>query len=391
MNATIQGIIDHMFKDTVDNTETRALHEELLNNCQEHYSDLIARGMSETEAIDAVVESLRGMKEVIDEYPKKAGTGEPEKESVCESVPEVQAENNTQDAPPVKKPSEYTYDPALVSGLKTDLKSSDLKIGVSSDDHIHVRCEDMEQLLCQLDGSTLSVRIDDNTKKSIEEAGQKLNSQEFSMKGLLNFIGKAISSVASNIAVSWNVYIDLPAVALAEMDLNAKSGDIEVKAKMPEILSAHSMSGEVNVNAVGNDPATKVIISTMSGDAEFYGNAKKIQISSMSGDVEASGIFQEAELKSTSGEADLEGEAIQVRISSVSGDVSAELRNPSVRSIQASSTSGDVDIDLPDGMESVHTSMKSVSGSTRCSIPDSGSGAELQIQASSVSGDVTVQ
>ena len=391
MNATIQGIIDHMFKDTVDNTETRALHEELLNNCLEHYSDLIARGMSETEAIDAVVESLRGMKEVIDEYPKKAGTGEPEKESVCESVPEVQAENNTQDAPPVKKPSEYTYDPTLVSGLKTDLKSSDLKIGVSSDDRIHVRCEDMEQLLCQLDGSTLSVRIVDNTKKSIEEAGQKLNSQEFSMKGLLNFIGKAISSVASNIAVSWNVYIDLPAVALAEMDLNAKSGDIEVKAKMPEILSAHSMSGEVNVNAVGNDPASKVIISTMSGDAEFYGNAKKIQISSMSGDVEANGIFQEAELKSTSGEADLEGEAIQVRISSVSGDVSVELRNPSARFIQASSTSGDVDIDLPSGLESVHASLKSVSGSASCDIPDSGSGAELQIQASSVSGDVTVQ
>ena len=71
MNASIQGIIDHMFRDTVDNAETRALHEELLNNCLEHYDDLIARGMSETEAIDAVVDSLKGMKEVIDEYPKK--------------------------------------------------------------------------------------------------------------------------------------------------------------------------------------------------------------------------------------------------------------------------------------------------------------------------------
>ena len=72
MSASIRGIIDHMFKDTVDNAETRALHEELLNNCLEHYEDLIARGMSETEAIDAVVESLKGMKEVIDEYPKKS-------------------------------------------------------------------------------------------------------------------------------------------------------------------------------------------------------------------------------------------------------------------------------------------------------------------------------
>ena len=65
MNASIQGIIDHMFRDTVDNMETRALHEELLNNCLDHYEDLVSRGMSETEAIDAVVESLKGMKEAL--------------------------------------------------------------------------------------------------------------------------------------------------------------------------------------------------------------------------------------------------------------------------------------------------------------------------------------
>ena len=68
MNATICGIVDMLFKDTVDNAETRALREELLNNCLEHYQDLVSRGLSETEAIDAVVESLNGMKEIIDEY-----------------------------------------------------------------------------------------------------------------------------------------------------------------------------------------------------------------------------------------------------------------------------------------------------------------------------------
>ena len=72
MNASISGMIDLLFKDTAMNNETRALYEELLNNCQEHYDDLIGRGLSETEALDAVVESLQGMKEVIDEYPKKA-------------------------------------------------------------------------------------------------------------------------------------------------------------------------------------------------------------------------------------------------------------------------------------------------------------------------------
>ena len=84
MNASIQAIIDHMFRDTVDNAETRALHEELLNNCLEHYDDLVGRGMTEIEAIDAVVDSLKGMKEVIDEYPKKPGTVSEGKESNTE-------------------------------------------------------------------------------------------------------------------------------------------------------------------------------------------------------------------------------------------------------------------------------------------------------------------
>ena len=147
MNASIQGIIDHMFRDTVDNAETRALHEELLNNCLEHYDDLIARGMSETEAIDAVVDSLKGMKEVIDEYPKKPGRETAQPEAKKQDVPEIRADAPVQEAPPAEKPSEYTYDAAAVRKLRTDLKNCDLKIGVSADSRIHVRCEDMEQLI----------------------------------------------------------------------------------------------------------------------------------------------------------------------------------------------------------------------------------------------------
>ena len=392
MNASIQGIIDHMFRDTADNAETRALHEELLNNCQEHYDDLIARGLSETEAIDAVVDSLKGMKEVIDEYPKKVGKENARTEDQKEDpVPEIRAEAPAAETPAPEKPSEYTYDATAVRKLRTDLKNCDLKIGVSADSRIHVRCEDMEQLICELDGGTLSVGIVDKARQSIEEAGRQLNSQEFTMKGLLNFIGKAIGSVASNITVGWDVYIDLPAVRLAEMDLNAKSGDIEVKAKLPERLTAHNMSGDVTVDALDRDPASRVTISAMSGEVEFNGSADSIVLSSMSGDVEARGIYQTAELKSTSGDAELDGEAEQVRVNSVSGDVTAELRNATVRSIQARSTSGDVDICLARETESVHVSMSTVSGSTHCSVPDSGTGAKLQIQASSVSGDVTVK
>ena len=71
MNQTVKRIVDILFQDTVENDETRALHEELMNNCQEHYQDLISRGLSEDEAVAEVVESLKGMKDVIGQYPKK--------------------------------------------------------------------------------------------------------------------------------------------------------------------------------------------------------------------------------------------------------------------------------------------------------------------------------
>ena len=393
MNASIQAIIDHMFRDTVDNAETRALHEELLNNCLEHYDDLIGRGMTEIEAIDAVVDSLKGMKEVIDEYPKKPGSeaAKQEAEPKAEAVPDEKAETPAREVPPAEKPSEYIYTLSEIRRLRTDLKGCDLKIGRSPDSRIHVRCEDMEQLICTKDGSTLSIGIVDKARKSIEEASKTMNSQDFTVKGLLNFIGKAIGSVASNISVSWDVYLDLPEAELEEMDLNSKSGDIDAKVKMPAKLNAHSMSGDIRVEAIGSERAEKIAISAMSGEIELEGNAGAIVLSSMSGDVEAHGIYRNADMKSTSGDVELEGEAEEIRMNSVSGDVTIKLNNTTARSIQAASTSGDVEIEPAGGTESVHAQMSTVSGSASCSLPDGGSGAALQITAKSVSGDVKIR
>ncbi len=392
MNASIQGIIDHMFKDTVDNAETRALHEELLNNCLEHYDDLISRGMSETEAIDAVVDSLKGMKEVIDEYPKKNRKEDEEPEPAkAEKVPELRVPEPPKAEPVREKPAEYVYNPAEIRKLRTDLKNCDLKIGPSADGRIHVHCEDMDQLLCSLDGTTLSVRIVDQARKSIDEAGEKLRGNEFSLNGLLSFIGKAIGSVASSITVSWNVYVDMPAVQLSEMNLNAKSGDVEIKAQLPERLTVRTMSGDIEVEADSGIPAETVNIGAMSGEIEFAGNAAQIICSSMSGDVTARGRFTSAELKSTSGDVELNGEAETLRMNSVSGDITGEIRSAEIRSIEARSTSGDVEIDLAPGTDSVHASVSTVSGSASNRIPDGGAGALLKIQAASVSGDVRIR
>ena len=388
MNATIHGIIDHMFKDIADTAETRALHEELLNNCLEHYEDLLSRGMSETEAVDAVVDSLKGMKEVIDEYPKKPGL---EEKKPAQSIPVMNPKIPEKEEKPQEEPTEYAFAADGIRILRTDLKGCDLVVGKSPDNRIHVRCEDLSQIICDQNGSALWVKAVDKTKKSIDEAAQKIGSEEFSVQGLLRFIGKAIGSVASNISVSWNVYIDLPAGRLQEMDLNAKSGDVHVETTLPERLSIHSMSGDAEVEAPDATAAEKINISTMSGDIDVKGNAHTIVLSSMSGDVNARGVYRTAEMKSTSGDVEMNGEADQIHANTVSGDVTADLLNTTVARIEGRSTSGDVEIELAPGTDSVHTAMSTVSGSVSCRIPDSGAGARLQIQATSVSGDIRIR
>ena len=391
MNASIQAIIDHMFKDTVDNAETRALHEELLNNCMEHYDDLIGRGMSEIEAIDAVVDSLKGMKEVIDEYPKKPGTENREPEENKNSIPQIQTAEQKKEEPVQEKPSEYVYEGTAVRKIRTELKNCDLKVGVSADSRIHIRCEDMDQLICSMDGSTLLIRIADKAKQSLQDACSEVSKNEFTLGGLLSFLGKAIGTAASSITVSWNVYIDLPANVPAEMELSAKSGDVDYHAPLPEKMAVHSMSGDLKVIGKDGKAAEKIALSSMSGDCEFNGNAKAIAMSSMSGDITARGEFREAEIKSTSGDVKLTGCADQIRLSSVSGDAEAQVRNTDIRRIEARTTSGDVEIELAAGTDSIHANTSTVSGSVTNRCADSGSGARLQITANSVSGDVTIR
>lgn len=395
MNASIRGIIDHMFKDVAVTAETSAMHEELLNNCLEHYNDLVSRGMSDTEAIDAVVDSLKGMKEIIDEYPRKPGAvGKEEEKEEEKEISVIRTEPEARVAPEEPcakdKPSEYVFSADQVRRLRTELKNCDLQIGRAADGKIHVRSESMEQLICTLDGDTLSVRVTDNAKQSLDEAGRQINSEDFSLKSLIRFMGKAIESAVSSITVSWNVYIDIPDNALQAMDLNAKSGDVEVKACFPDKLTIRTMSGDVKAAGSGMK-AGNVQISAMSGDIEFFGNADRIHLSSMSGDVNAEGNFETAELKSTSGDARICGTAKSVRLHSVSGDVTVKAGSADIRSIDAHSTSGDADIELHPDTDSVHASVSSVSGSVSCRIPDAGSNALLQITASSVSGDVTVR
>ena len=71
MNDTITKIVALLFEDLEETDETVALHDEILQNCQERYADLTAGGMTADEATKAVIDSLNGMQEMLADYPRK--------------------------------------------------------------------------------------------------------------------------------------------------------------------------------------------------------------------------------------------------------------------------------------------------------------------------------
>ena len=136
MNQTVKRIVDLLFEDTVENEETRALHEELMNNCQEHYEDLISRGLSEEEATGEVVDSLKGMKDVIDGYPKKSGAAQPKEE----------------------KPAGLSRTFAGIDSLQAETTDQEICVSPSADGAVHVYCDDPEGMTCEQSGGRLVIK-----------------------------------------------------------------------------------------------------------------------------------------------------------------------------------------------------------------------------------------
>ena len=366
MNATVKRIVDILFQDVEENEETKALHEELMNNCQEHYQDLIDRGLSEDEAVGEVVESLKGMKDVIAEYPRKSSV--------------------TADG--AQEGKHWVFSGA--NALTAETTDQDLYVGPSPDGDIHIYCDDPEGLTAVQNGST--VRIEGAKKRDKAAAAFNMpEGEEISLSGILNMVGKAIRNVASTIMTGPEIRIEVPDGKMKEIELNSRSGDIECSCAMARKMTVRSTSGDVTLEPVVEKTAEILKVSTVSGDAEVHGSALDTEVSSMSGEVSVDGVFERLEIKSTSGDVKFTGSVLEISASSVSGDAEVTAENSTLKRITAKSTSGDVEISLPAGLGSVHAECSTVSGECLSRVSDAGPDAAVQIRAKSVSGDVTVQ
>lgn len=123
------------------------------------------------------------------------------------------------------------------------------------------------------------------------------------------------------------------------MEVNGKSGDIDMSDVTIPTLMLKNMSGDITLERVNAD---KCMAETMSGDATVKnGTFSYVLASSKSGDASAEGVKSDkAAFKSMSGDASAEdSEFDEAAVSSMSGDAAA--KNISGKTMSVSSMSGD--------------------------------------------------
>ncbi len=385
MNQTVKRIVDLLFEDTVENEETRALHEELMNNCQEHYEDLIQRGLTEDEATGEVVDSLKGMKDVIDQYPKKNSWTQYEAGGNADG-------NRTPDGTGEQKPETPAGINRTFKGvvcLLAETTDQEICVSPSGDGAIHVFCNDPEGATLEQDGSRLVIKGAKKRDKFAAPFAME-DGEEVTLSGLLNMVGKAIRNVAVSFANGAPIQIAVPDEGMETIELNSRSGDINCSCAFARNMTVRSTSGDVNLHPETEKTAMKLLVSTVSGEAEVDGSAMTAEASSMSGDVTVDGVFETLQVKSTSGDAKFTGSVVDLTASSVSGDAEITIENTTLKRIDTHSTSGDVEISLPAGLTGIHAECSTVSGEVLSRVSEAGIDAPVQIRAKSVSGDVRV-
>lgn len=352
MNETVKRIVEILFQDTEMTEEVQAMQDELMDNCQQRYEDLVAQGRSEDEAIALVVESLKGMEEVIGAYPRSRSAAS-------------HAQETDEDGRVLYFPA------AQVKRVDVNLLSQDIALVPGQGDQVvvHLKGKEGIHLNARLAGETLYItRQEENAGKGSRWWGWVWFS-------------------------SWGeeVEVELPASCCPRLTVHTTSGDLRMRDIAVQDVRLDTMSGDITLQV---DPARRmreVMLKSTSGDINVTCSAERMEFQSMSGDVTFRGDCPELTAQSISGDVDLQGCFEQARMKSTSGDICLEEQGHALRQVDAKTTSGDVDIRLPKDTPSVHFTGKSSVGDIRNHFPDLGMENSVCINAQTTSGDVKIR
>ena len=395
MNDTVARIVEIMFQDVEMNEEVAAIRDEVMNNCQERYNDLVSSGLSDDDAIAAVIESLKGMEDVIAPYKRRNTRNTEEDEEYG-----------------VKK---LTFSAQEIHQIDLTLVDEDVTLEPSWDDDYHVVWDKenhpllqvkLEQGVLRIERGSESVkkvckeRIDRHfnvdTSEFIKTEEGKIQINMDGLESMFKSLGdslKTVFNMKGGISISMGktgVTIQVPERAIPHVKLLTTSGDIEINDVALTALNITSTSGDVTVDLNEDQHMQFAEVRTTSGDIEATAFTHEMTIASTSGDVEVEGDYHNLTVNTISGDIDVRADVKNITFKAVSGDVDLEFNSNEIRDISGSTISGDIEIELPDGIGAIAINTQTRSGDVTTRHSCDGVGPTVSGIVHSMSGDITI-
>lgn len=396
MNTTVARIVEILFQDYELTDELLTIKDEVMSNCQERFQDCVNRGLTEDEAISAVIESLKGMEEVLSAYPRRVGTAGQTGGSADDE--------DDDDASPDRH---LTFSPEEAREIEVSLASADVTFEPSPDDRIHVALLDSPILRAEAQNGRLRIFRDtaaqhdggDSGKNGgrkgssfyVFEDGKGFRFDADSITNVMKNVGRmmrrSITIISSDAGI---VRVQLPVDSGARLDLHTTSGDLTLSQVSVGGLRAQTVSGNMDVELAAHVMLPEVKLLSSSGDVEVRLNARLLSVQSVSGDLTVAGRIDRVQAHTTSGDMEISSLTAEVNANTVSGDLTVQPEEAVPMIVSLKSTSGDLNLEAPDGA-TVTAQLKSLSGDVHNRCRDEGPGSLIRVSAQTVSGDIYIR
>ena len=400
MNDTVARIVEIMFQDVEMNEETAAIRDEVMNNCQERYMDMVNAGMNEDDAIAAVIESLKGMDDVLAPYKKK----------------EQPADDDDLDDDHLDREQHVILAANAVHSMDVFLVNEDVTIEPSGDEDYHVKWNTNENQLIKVElyngvlqvarapgdagkmkaNGKMEYHHKDGNADFVRTEGGKIEINLDSIDGMLKSIGETVKNTFSNLHFSVGfgegaLTIQVPENAIPHVEMQTTSGDIKVLNVALTDLNVTTTSGDIEVDLEEEQRLEFIELRTTSGDMEVNAYADRASASSTSGDMELNGQYTKLSTGTISGDVNVRADVSSMNFSAVSGDVDLVFESNEIRKVCGSTVSGDIEIELPTGIGVMGIGTQTRSGDITTRYVADGVGPTVTGGVSSMSGDITIR
>lgn len=451
MNPTIEKIIDLMFRGIPETEETSAIREELLTNSQARYEDLIASGMSPDDALGQVLDNLRSMESVLDEY-RSGKTSRSASQSSDDGFAFARFERMAEEidrkmerfGDKVEDTAENAFssvrnalDNAMQSvrtamdGLGDSFRSEPAGNMTYTNDLWQENThwgEDNESILTavfqpgqvnrvsfHLVGEDVEVEpsTDGLVHVEINKADEPmlqltLTDGCLSLKRVRQRQNvEAQDMETEELEGLGGIFAGIGRALRGVFRTDRTSGD-PVRLLLPDgisLVTLQTTSGDIDLTGLtlgGLTAATTsgdidvedttvtgaTHLTSTSGDVDVSGTfGETLSLNATSGDIDFSGNALHIAANNVSGDTDLQGRLAQVKVNSVSGDI--DIRSEmAMEGVQANTTSGDIEVVVPEGVVPC-VKTNTTCGSVNVDCPTD-SASSVLVRLNSVSGDLTV-